>query len=299
MIKAGGTKRKHQAATSTSNKWKRREPKWVLPSQEELEAIQYKDDDSIDNRPLLTNSCTWSYYSTLDEKFLSFENGHVYVEEYPTYTPHAAAAGSIVTQVLAQAANALRYMVDATYHIPGVGARQPDACFVGRHVPRPGVGGVGAANPQGAPWPAVLLEICYLRSLATGTRKAVQWLGANTGVQVVIIIKIYPIDVNGGIGMVALRFERGIVGPAYAISFGTRALAPGPVAAINALGGAQLVGVGVAGAAACNAHGIAIYMLQIPSALAVIGIPAAHMPAGLPANWNIDLFEVQQDVLEA
>lgn len=65
---------------------------------------------------------------------------------------------------------------DATYHLPGnlflpvvlfclfanmtvvgVGARQPDTCFVGWNVPFPGPGGVGAANPQGSAWPTVTL----------------------------------------------------------------------------------------------------------------------------------------------
>lgn len=62
------------------------------------------------------------------------------------------------------------------------------------------------------------------------------WLGAATGVQIVIVLKIYPQNA-GGVAMVALRFVRGVAGPSYAVSFGTRALAANSIGAVNGLGG--------------------------------------------------------------
>lgn len=68
-----------------------------------------------------------------------------------------------------------------------------------------------------------------------GIAKANTWLGAATGVQMVIVVKINN-RTAAGVSLIALRFERGAVGPAYAVSFGTRALNPCQVNTINALG---------------------------------------------------------------
>lgn len=84
----------------------------------------------------------------------------MFVEECPTYPPHGAAVGEFVKRMLVQAGNVLDYLADTTYHA-APGARQPDACFLGSDVPHPGVGGPGAANPQGSAWPTVLLEVSF------------------------------------------------------------------------------------------------------------------------------------------
>lgn len=91
--------------------------------------------------------------------FLSFKNGSVFIEEYPTYPPHSAAIGELTAQVIIHARQFVDYIADNTYHIPGVGAMQPDACFCPIGVPHPGIGGSGAANPQGSSWPTLLSEV--------------------------------------------------------------------------------------------------------------------------------------------
>jgi hypothetical protein len=58
------------------------------------------------------------------------------------------------------------------------------------------------------------------------------------------------------------------------------------------------VGVGVDGALACAAPAMPMYGLHVPTALAIIGIPATNVIAGLPANWIIDLFHLQQRLLK-
>lgn len=81
------------------------------------------------------------------------------MEEYPVHPSHSAAVGELVDQILSNARQIVKYMVDTTYHIPGVGQRQPDACFCPRNLPHPGIGGVGAGNPQGSAWPTLLIEV--------------------------------------------------------------------------------------------------------------------------------------------
>jgi len=139
--------------------------------------------------------------------------------------------------------------------------------------------------------------VCYRRSLQVGLNKAVQWLAAGTGVQVVIIIKIYERR-QGNEALVALRYERGAAAnPTYAVSFGHRALAAVSRNQINNLGGAQVTGVGHGGIP-CNGAALAPYLFRLPTAALSIGIAPAHA-ANVPAaaHLTIDLFLLQQRIL--
>lgn len=83
--------------------------------------------------------------------------------------------------------------------------------------------------------------------------------------------------------------------PTTTISFGTRALGGSSVTSVNNLGGPAIIGVGIGGAVACNAPGMALYQLPLPLArLFPAGIPGAF---GAAVNFNIDLFLVQQTVI--
>jgi hypothetical protein len=158
------------------------------------------------------------------------------------------------------------------------------------------------ANPGAAvdlnstAWPAVVLEVGLSETVTDLHNDAQLWLGAATSVQAVIIIKVWK-NINA---MLAMLFTRAALpNPTHVISFGTAAIHPQSMASVNAASGATpLIGVGTAGAVACNAAGLAAYQLPIPAALLFTGDPNG-VPMGVPANINIDLFRVQEDVLLA
>jgi len=281
-------------ASSSSPKHKTKgESKWQLPSNFLQTTPLYGDED--DNRPVLTTQCTIAYFWSLDVKQLSFDNGKVLVEEYPTYLPHSTACHTLSGQLYMVLSPFMIATGDGSYE-PAVGVvSQGDVAYRPRHVPNPGPGNAGAANPRGDAWPTLIVEVCYKRSLNVGIIKANQWLGVNTGVHIVVVIKLYGRTANG-IAMVALRFERGANNPTYAVSFGDRALSTQDSNITNGLGGAQLVGVGVGGALACNAAGIAQYQFHLPTNLLTVGMPAANVPPNL--HYDFDLFTLQQDLLE-
>lgn len=128
--------------------------------------------------------------------------------------------------------------------------------------------------------------------MQSGINKTAQYLGPGTGIQIVIVIKVYPRKANG-IAMVALRYQRGEEGPSYAVSFGTQALEHESSTHINEYRGAQLVGVGTDGGGPCNAAGIADYQFRLPVKLMTTGVD----PAGLPLYYSFDLFEFQTRIV--
>lgn len=76
----------------------------------------------------------------------------------------------------------------------------------------------------------------------------------------VIIIKLYPRNHAGLASMVALSFQRGIVGPNNVFSFGTKPLEPQTINHINDLGGATGI---EAGSVPCPGNGIDTYQMRI------------------------------------
>jgi hypothetical protein len=137
-----------------------------------------------------------------------------------------------------------------------------------------------------------VVEVHFHTGLQNLYQRAARWLLPATQVQIVISVKIYK-RINGQIAMVAIRWERGAANPNYCVSFGTRALHPLSIASINGRGGPPLVGVGIGGAAACNALGIAAYQFRLPTALIFAGSAA---PGGAPVFYTIDLFPIQQAI---
>ena len=57
------------------------------------------------------------------------------------------------------------------------------------------------------------------------------------------------------------------------------------------------MGVGTPGAVPCVDRGVHTYQLLLPVEQMVVGVPAAMVPSGLPANYQIDLFALQQSIL--
>lgn len=67
--------------------------------------------------------------------------------------------------------------------------------------------------------------------------------------------------------MLAIRFERGVVGTSYAVSFGTQPLETPVINHINALGGAQVTGMGTVEGEPCDAQPISFTYLSLCSFL--------------------------------
>jgi len=189
------------------------------------------------------------------------------------------------------------HMTGNTLTAPTVGGAagfvaQPDGSIIPNGLPLP------AQSPfwKGPlPWPTVIIEVGDSQKLSALHQRANLWLGANTGVQVVLVFKYYKKYNNGHYGMLALRYERGN-GPTFAVSFGTHQLSQATRNSIP--GGIPLTGVGEntpAGPAypACNALGLPDYQLRIPTALLFAGVPTG-VPGGLGANVTMDLFVIQQ-----
>ena len=136
--------------------------------------------------------------------------------------------------------------------------------------------------------------------MANLDRVANIWLSVPT-VQVVIVINIVRRLQQGGVPMFALRYEQGSAAPVWSISFGTAAPHPHSIRSVNTLGGPPLTGVGLlvqpggAPYPACNAQGMVDYQLHVPSARVFSGCP--QVPAGVPHNYFIDLFDIQEGIL--
>ena len=146
----------------------------------------------------------------------------------------------------------------------------------------------------------------HSQSLADLHTKALTWLGANTTIQMVIVIKIWDLFGNNHIRLLAMRYERGAANPVFAVSFGTHQLHHQSRNVLNntILGATPLTGVGELDPAtgnpypACNGAGIAQYQLCIPTPLLFTGLPGGIPPAG-PANghYGLDLFRIQTGVI--
>lgn len=145
----------------------------------------------------------------------------------------------------------------------------------------------------------------HSQSLIDLNTKALRWLGTNTTVQIVVVVKIWnTFGGNNHIRLLAMRYQRGAANPVFAVSFGTHRL---HYTALNTLtnqilGGTPLTGVGEVDPAtnnpypACNGGGIAQYQFRIPTPLLFNGVPGG-VPLAAPLVYNIDLHSVQTDVI--
>jgi hypothetical protein len=148
----------------------------------------------------------------------------------------------------------------------------------------------------------------HSQSLTDLHTKALTYLGANTTIQIVVIVKIWDLFGNNHIRLLAMRYERGAANPVFAVSFGTHRLHQKSRNVLNntILGATPLTGVGEVDPAtgnpypACNGARIAQYQLRIPTPLLFTGLPGGIPPAA-PANrhYGVDLFDIQTDVIDS
>jgi len=213
--------------------------------------------------------------------------------------PHEAAVDEIKRQMGILTHALVISKGSANFNAPaGGGAAAFSALPDGSWRPRALVG----PNPS----PTMILEVGRSQTLADLHTKALRWLGANTTIQIVLVIKIWELFGGNNIRLLAMRYERGAVNPIFAVSFGTHRLhaATRATLANGILGATLLRGVGevhpVTGIAypACNGAGIPIYQLRIPNLLLYNGVPGGVPPAAPGIGYyTFDLFSVQTDVI--
>lgn len=186
-----------------------------------------------------------------------------------------------------------------------------------RHAPRPGTGYV--------PRPRMIIEVGKTETLKSLNEMAGEYFSASVQsslIQVYLSIKMFPRRVNGTAAMVAMLYLRNNQIPNLAlnaanpppnapatetvqnttpnlvISFGTVPLHQDSVAIINSTGirNDRIIGFLQPNDPACTAVGMPNYQINIPSNLLFNGFPGG-VPQGTPNNFNIDLYEVQQEIL--
>jgi len=120
------------------------------------------------------------------------------------------------------------------------------------------------------------------------------YLGAYTSIQRYVAIKIYGLRRNHTFAALVLLYSRAhvpVTTPVLAISCGTAPVMSGRLPlAIRPL----VTGVGYGGPP-CNQAGLPAYQLPLPFAAIYHGIA---VPAGLPLNLDIDLFQMLRHIYE-
>lgn len=92
-------------------------------------------------------------------------------------------------------------------------AREPDGSYISRGYHRSGPD-APAANPDGNPWPTVIVEVANSQGLAELVEAVRDWLDPSTQVQTVIAIKLFTRRVDNTMAMLAMRFIRNALGTA-------------------------------------------------------------------------------------
>jgi len=227
----------------------------------------------------------------------SWENGKLFIS-FETSPAHSAAVTQFI-RYLPDRAEQCYCRGDESLTAPAAGGaaafvKQADATVTPRNLPLPAV---SATTIGDNPFPTFVLEVGYDQSLTLLREKAAMWLGGNTTIRIVVVVKLYKHFQNGNQGMVALRFHRGIAAPVFAVSFGTAPLHPNVRPTIPGLTGVGEINPATGAAfVACNGPGLADYQLRIPTALLYTGVVAGP-PAGAPAHHLIDLWLVQDAVV--
>jgi len=242
-----------------------------------------------------TQAKAWKYFEEdkVTNGYLLWQDGNLYKREVPGDI-HDSASRKLTREIPALSNCALR---GSTAYATANWTLEADECIIPYGKPNPGRGNPGAANRNGSAFPNVVIEVGDSQSLKDLHDNAQMWLDPNTTVEVAIVIKVFgKSKTSNERPMVALRYERGAnpTQPTYAVSFGCYQISAQARNFINGLGGVPVVGVG-AGGPACNANGIPMYQLRIPTAKIYNGDPAG-IPFGAPNPANIDLYPIQVEV---
>lgn len=160
---------------------------------------------------------------------------------------------------------------------------------------------LGQENTEGEAYPTMVVEVGISQPFRSLYRAAEQYFSPRTTIQIYLAIKVFPRQTDGRQPMVAMRFLRTnpvSMRPDIVKSFGT-----GPITRRmkdyfrdRGIPDANITGVGIPGAPACNAAGIGFYQMNFPAALLYSGNPDGA-PGELAAGFNLDLWTVQDAVL--
>jgi len=223
----------------------------------------------------------------------ALKNGDVLVYELPS-EPHSAAIMSIGGMM-----GAFNYNTANDTLVPFTAPRltfgpnnvlEPDGAWKPRGLGSP----PSAVDAAGVIYPTLVFEVGYTESTVSLHNLAPIYLGPNTSIQLYVAIKIFGRRGNGTFAMLALLYSRTnapVTTPVHAISCGTAPIVQHVLTAI--LQPPLLTGVGIAAAPACNQAGLPQYQLHLPLASIYHGV---GVPAGLPLNFDLDLFQLQRNI---
>jgi len=237
-----------------------------------------------------------TYYKTIGCK-LALQNGEVNIYEVPS-RPHGIAQSEIIRQLTTSAAvlNNEFYVSGPEDILIGDTCREPDITMIPRNRPRPNR---KFGNRQGDAYPTLVVEIAVSNSVVYLDQLAAIYFDARTRIRLYLAIKLWYRRNDGTAVMVAMLYNRGSpnsLSPTI-ISFGTGNLHHATRGVINdTIRPTALTGVGEGGPP-CNAPAIPQYQLQLPTVALYDRVPGG-VPAGYPPNIDIDLYLVQQIVLQ-
>jgi len=230
-----------------------------------------------------------------DAKFLPCKftliNGDVIIYELPS-RPHSQAIARIIGLVevfnLGVANNSLIAGTSTRLTLGPNTVLEPDIDLrpVGLTVPP------ALADATGLTFPDVVWEVAWSQAYRQLHNFAPIYLGPNTSIQLYGALKIYPRRINQTFALLVVLYSRAnvpLTTPVHAISFGTAPVSRGHLPAVIR---PLLTGVGFGGPA-CNQVGLPAYQLPLPVASIYHGVA---MPAGLPVNFNIDLYQIQRQI---
>ncbi|CAG8535972.1 10658_t:CDS:10 [Diversispora eburnea] len=213
-------------------------------------------------------------------------DGKIEVYEMPT-KPHAIVQGELI-YLMRSWSNQLQVLVENDIVVNTRSVYRCDACVepINRQLPQP--------TQAGQSYPTLVVEIGNVESVNSLHRKVAGYFSPRTAIQVYLTIKLFPRHQNNTVALLAMLYLRNNQIPVIVKSFETAGL---HISVLNYLRNTInvpaniITGVGF-GAGPCNAPNIQDYQVAIPTNLLFDGVPGGVL-VGLPANFNIDLFNLQ------
>ncbi|CAG8670423.1 11080_t:CDS:1 [Acaulospora morrowiae] len=183
-----------------------------------------------------------------------------------------------------------------------VGSRmvyRPDISIRPRNRQRPQAS--QAVNSSGHPYPTLVVEIGNTESVRSLHDLVIGYFSPRNTIQIYFAIKLFPPRRDNSVALLALLYLRNNPNPTITViakSFGT---APLHISTQNYLQNTAnvpvntITGVGYGGVP-CDGANLQDYQIAIPTILLFNGVPGG-VPNGVPANFNIDLWRLQDAIL--
>lgn len=234
------------------------------------------------------------------------DHGKVMAHEVPDEV-HGMVAGLITGLMFNWNSQDLWYSYNSTMIIGGNVSYEPDGWVRPKRLPRQAAG--QGMNSRDSSYPTMVIEVGYSQSLDEIHAKVAGYLSPRTSIRIVLAIKLFRARVDNTFSMIAMQYLRSSPTPLIPVdvrSFGTANPDPQTITflQVNAQVSANsIIGVGRTDAngarySPCNMAGLATYQMNINAADLFHGDPLG-IPAAAVGGFNLDLWEVQQVVLEA